>query len=314
MFNLLQNIKADKEISLKSWRYRVLHWFWGVDGVEEKAPQVFYTHFCPLFHATNLIVILFPLIMLWKIFCSIISIIVLGVKWINNKLDNIKFPVLKSAVPELSSEDRQKLEESCMIKWFKSKKRYLEETLLTDQNAFLRCYSSNHVFGDELLIQVWENVRQKFLKSLVKYQEQEKLLRARIAFWVGFSQAFFKITLNILYVLLAVGVLYFGIPLAIKLGGLVGWLFMMCLNVNWLEVLSRLGLFSGGIGVGLGIVYVLIKNQWVFNKISGPIILGIEIFGVILSFVFRGIEKFLKFISVFYEENCPKITIVEEEI
>src|SRR5581483_7783366 len=68
--SILSSLKEERRLSMKHWRYRLLHWAFGVEGKrpeETGLPHFLYTHYCPLFHLTNLIAIISPVILFFKI-------------------------------------------------------------------------------------------------------------------------------------------------------------------------------------------------------------------------------------------------------
>src|SRR5690348_8046854 len=70
--------KEERRLSLKHWRYRLLHWCFNVEPNPGSnitiLPKFLYTHYCPLFHLTNLIAILLPFIILIKILVQLFVI------------------------------------------------------------------------------------------------------------------------------------------------------------------------------------------------------------------------------------------------
>ncbi len=65
MESILAKIKGEKKLSFNSFRYRILHWsfflHWPFSKTpkspeESPLPNFLYTHYCPLFHLTNLLV------------------------------------------------------------------------------------------------------------------------------------------------------------------------------------------------------------------------------------------------------------------
>jgi hypothetical protein len=77
-------IHAERKMSLTHWRYRLLHWVFNVDSDQvwkddsgkfhSKLPNYLYSHYCPLFHLTNLIALFSPIILVVKIVWAIIII------------------------------------------------------------------------------------------------------------------------------------------------------------------------------------------------------------------------------------------------
>ena len=83
---ILDSIKGERKLSFNHWRYRLLHWCFNVkdpsphDLYATGLPKFLYTHYCPLFHLTNLIAIFSPLILLIKIVCVVVGACIAGLK------------------------------------------------------------------------------------------------------------------------------------------------------------------------------------------------------------------------------------------
>lgn len=65
-------LQRRKKLSLNHWRYRLLHWCFNVKAdnntpFSNNLPRCLYTHYCPLFHLTNLIAIFCPIILIVKV-------------------------------------------------------------------------------------------------------------------------------------------------------------------------------------------------------------------------------------------------------
>lgn len=76
---ILEAIKGEKKMSFHHWRYRLLHWAFGekADTPEQSGlPRFLYTHYCPLFHLTNLIAIFAPAILFVKLVCVVFMMLV----------------------------------------------------------------------------------------------------------------------------------------------------------------------------------------------------------------------------------------------
>lgn len=58
--SFFDDLKADRKMSFEHWRYRLLHWTFGInpkDPGDSFLPKFLYTHYCPLFHLTNLLAV-----------------------------------------------------------------------------------------------------------------------------------------------------------------------------------------------------------------------------------------------------------------
>lgn len=59
----------DMKLPYDHWRFRVLHWFHKIQPEspeDSRLPEYLYKNYCPLFHITNGIVLIAPVIMLWR--------------------------------------------------------------------------------------------------------------------------------------------------------------------------------------------------------------------------------------------------------
>lgn len=68
-------VHGPKNLSLNHWRYRVLHYVHNKTQGQRSydLPAFLYTNYCPLFHYTNFLVLLIPLVYVIRMFGSLIS-------------------------------------------------------------------------------------------------------------------------------------------------------------------------------------------------------------------------------------------------
>ena len=71
------------QISSDHWRYRLLHWY---SPNKDENPDCLYTHYCPLFHLTNLLALVFPFCWLMVKLFRLIEIIIFGIGWLFDKI------------------------------------------------------------------------------------------------------------------------------------------------------------------------------------------------------------------------------------
>src|SRR5205814_97384 len=69
--SLIDYVKADRRMSVDHWRFRLLYWCFnvapGTPPDRSGLPMFMFRHYCPLFHLTNLIAVLSPLIFALRI-------------------------------------------------------------------------------------------------------------------------------------------------------------------------------------------------------------------------------------------------------
>lgn len=107
--SILESLKEEKKLSLNHWRYRLLHWCFNVKvdkntPFSHDLPKCLYTHYCPLFHLTNLIAIFSPIILTVKIIVAMVRAFVYA-------LSQIKFSwPTKEATPEPTLKEMRRSE------------------------------------------------------------------------------------------------------------------------------------------------------------------------------------------------------------
>lgn len=299
---MLEYIKEDRSLSFSNWRYKILHWFLGVNpkNVQEaterdEVPRMFYTHYCPLFHLSNLIAIFLPLVVLIKIVFGIIGKLhsfYQDYKLLkNNKIPDP--PTLVESERKLFLQLMKKHPDSTFeYIWF----RLVDEITIgspTLSQTEAQAFYEKHI---ELIRQTLQIKREKAAKR-----------RNNIVFWVNFSRVFIKGLLNIFYLGLALGMLW-------------------CLWSNKDNIISVLfAVWNFDVLASfLWVTLMILKLSLVFTVIYFIVRFSSEKLGPIFKPVFdiyRGIVNYIgskvcdvgDFISVFYEENCPAINIISEE-
>lgn len=113
--SILAAIKSERKMSLKHWRYRLLHWTFFETATtvsESKLPTFLYTHYCPLFHLTNIIVLMMPLILTFRLLASIITGVCGAIGYVIQQIvigfQSIKFE--KPEPPPITTEEGRAIE------------------------------------------------------------------------------------------------------------------------------------------------------------------------------------------------------------
>lgn len=350
--NILASIKAPKSMSFKHWRYRLLHWCFGEKATtpeDSNLPHFLYTHYCPLFHLTNLIAILFPVILLVKIIgaiiwgvgkcCVYITEAIGALPW--HKIENWwkrKFPPKAPRPrPEPSAE------EIAAVALKEEKKHLLTYMLkevtddvskldaLLEEGAFENFWNEYRYRFDKISEDVakeFYNTRMtKIVKTKKKVLARKEKMRQRMIFWTQFSEVFFRWTFNIFYICLAVFVGWLTIkyvpPIFFSIVDFFKWIFTFDI-MPFLKTVGAIAVRVIVVGGAMAIlIYGFIKFRLV-QKCGGAI--GSSLLAVSPPFVllagwaalpFKWIASAfcatIEFVEMFYKENCPPITIVSGE-
>lgn len=340
--NILASIKAEKKMSFRHWRYRLLHWTFGEDATtpeESDLPRFLYTHYCPLFHLTNLIAVLFPLIFFVKLVvgffrgiakcCVLIGDAVGALPW--DKLAAVKarlFPKRAPAPPRQPTDEERR---AAGIK--RDKKNLLEALLRTsfgetefeafwDRNryeySFLTKEEAEHFYVTRMA---------KIIAARKRVEERKEKMKQRLIFWTNFSHIFLKWFFNICYIVLAVvvaWVLWKIVPPCISaIFAFIAFLatFEVLPFLIWLGTwLVRVGAVGGALAI---VVYCFWRFSLIrkcgyalgssLSAVSPPFVLLGTWFCLPFKWTVAACVNTVEFIKMFYEENCPPITIVSGE-
>lgn len=329
--NILASIKSGKRMSLSHWRYKLLHWCFGEKAKspsESGLPQFLYSHYCPLFHLTNLIAILLPLIVLTKIFVGIIRGIVCVTSMVSwDTIPYVNWLPQKNSKPELTDEEKEVIEFNTQRENILSfMTRYSYGLSEFEQFWDLHYY---HFFGlekDEAKQFYLTNIKM-VVEARERKKESKKLLQERMIFWANFSHIFVRWFFNIAYVGLAV---------------FVGWLFIMVIPVlffgliDFVHFLLTFEVLPFLIFVGTWLVRIVVVGGAFATLIYGfyrfpilqrcgkvvvssvalaspPLTLLGQCLTVPFKWIANSFANVCEFVEMFYKENCPIITIVSRE-
>jgi hypothetical protein len=308
-------------LSLDHWRYQLLHWFYGVEnnGVEPSygVPRCFYTHYCPLFHATNLMVLGIVFIAIWKLMAVVVRGLVAGVGLLLEFYDEWRTNRIVRKWSALSTEERRLKEVEKDRKWLR---RFLSqegrEFFFDNFELFYRRIQS------DMIVMTEEEVQIEFLalvKELRPSKEEAAAKMARrnelAAFWIQISSQLFKALATAFYVALGVGSIYavwaWVVPAAVFLAGLVWDLGKLTMEVELASVASvMVKIFFGFVGLAFlfhfinkGVMKTVLSAIWKpFAIVGSGIVSGVEYGGDRCS-------AFGEFVSELYENNCPPIVL-----
>ena len=353
MNSILAAIKEDHKLSFNHWRYRLLHWYFNVSPTcVEDSPinRVFYTHYCPLFHITNLIAIFSPIIMLVKFFWVFGEFAAVNSVKVYCSVRTAARSLLEQSGFKEYLEQRNQLLVDKQVATYKKKMhlkaiKAFKNILMTagkkdfedcwEFAIYLRDAKGEDVFNylkKKQAENIWEaNKNQIALiqqRQLIIAERQETLRKRRqeqLAFWVGFSRIFIKGSLNVIYGSLFLGVCY-GTYLAIAptwfalcwIGAGISAVFSWIMSISIYDTVAFITNFGFRGIVLAGVLYLSYRGLKAipFKPLLKKSCLPFEVVGQIgCSFWKWSNDTFdnsIEFVKMFYEENCPAIVIVKE--
>ena len=316
--NIFESIKEEKKLSLNHWRYRLLHWCFGIKAIKPEDSPLYkglYTHYCPLFHLTNLIAIfIIPIF-----FVRLATYVIVA-------LANFIFDMMDKCRPSLE-EQMDASEIACeKAKRKKLLANFYGLAAIADRDKGFDHFWELHskLFYGHF---TYQELEEKYLVFIKEYDEKmartkarKKRFRDQLIFWTNFSRVFIKSILNIGYFLLAGFVIYLlvcGIPLLIDL-----FMFLASWDVWSFAAFMGRGLFFVVIVPGV-LVYFLSRRKWGEKCLDTcyegvkvtlpPMRMMAAVIAAPVVWMWQFGDKVREFISVFYEENCPPIKIISEE-
>lgn len=305
---LIEQIKGPKKLTFDHWRYKTLHWCFGINPKtkwESKLPDAFYSHYCPLFHLTNLIVIFSPFIMFIKLILGLVRL----VKYAFDQTAKVIVCVF------LTRKHKPLTRKQLLEREMKNKIVFYIESGLSKEFIFSEFYSvySEEDFSKEEF-EVYYNAVVKSLekqKLMDEIKEKEKkALKERMYFWVNFSSVFFKCGLNVFYIFAALISAYGLYKFAVLLS-----CYSLGYYLSLLWGFTKIFLFVGFLAVILmGLVHLFEKVKFshrIYNII--PVNLAGKWICIFGNFIADTIESIADFFGAFYENNCPPIILEESE-
>jgi hypothetical protein len=368
--DMFKFIKSNKQMSMDHWRYRLLHWTWGLnkDGCKEwvdsdgekctsggrELPRFFYTHYCPLFHMTNILAIFSPIILFLKLWCLLLQFIFFTLSYFVNLLRNTYkyirniFGYIGLWANKFKRKEAKKSKKIGKVKVknkpkFSNPKKILADAIINFQKSFsdLNCNFdtiwriegwSKSTFGKSKseLEEIYNRVRAIIDERRRKDELRREKIKKRVLFWVNISQSVIKGFFNLLYVSLFVGVgfLTFVYGGSFVLGSIACTYYIIAtlVSVHWWNGLLLIGYWGGLVASGVVILALIITFLYfsanAFCKVVvktnfTPILLPYSIVRDILvavgGYIANICISIIDFISMFYAENCPGITIIDSE-
>lgn len=315
--DLIAAVKSDRKLSLKNWRYRILHWAFGINPSspeESPLPDALYKHYCPLFHLTNLIVLCLPLVIVLKAIRFVFTALA-------SALNTAQRFMPSRQVVEPTIEQRRASQLASVSYWmFRSRKNRLDDRCLEVFETFLFEYGSR--FPDleaEEVRAAWASVAAKFQTAKERSAADKKKRNEQLAFYVNSSRMIVKGLLYVGYVAAFLAacyaILFWVIP---AMFALISWLS----SVDFLNVLINVLYLSRNILLGVLLFFGLFKLfSWsgtaCIRRFGDYVLPPLEVAKAVMSEVVIAVGKSIvgamEFISVLYADNCPSIEIVSSE-
>lgn len=322
--SLIDSLKQERKMSMNHWRYRLLHWTFNVTGDlnptepwrDSGLPRYLYTHFCPLFHLTNLIAIMSPIILFVRIIVAVfIRVAKVAVPVLDWLMDLIPNRSGGNSSPGWTRDD-------CIAAEKEKVRILLMRNPHLYQNFSYFYIDFRHEFNSISMEEIeveFEKCAKLIGEAYERAKARKEALRKKLLFWTNFSSTVIKWILNVAYVALGLGVAYFLWLSTTPMFSFFSWL----LSFDAVPFLLFLGKV---VGIGLiGVVggYWLLRNKKVkgFCVSTGHAVAAaapsLGLVGTVIAAPFRWIawiwRSSKEFIAVFYEENCPPIILVTPE-
>ena len=353
--SLLDAIKGPKTLSFNHWRYRLLHWCFFVKATcpaESPLPSFMYTHYCPLFHVTNLIALLSPAIALVRWTTWLIGLVLLGaffltlpIFWVCGKTWEMLTEFLPKQTKTKKQFEEEELRRRSDIKFLKELINKGRGDQYTPEQFYSRYMYEFQFFSKEELMTMFEIMAEEHRLKAELAAERAKLRAKREEEWRAFfssmaiySQIIVKCLLYVLYAGMLIGaaaLIYYGtMPLLSFLYlccqlvyALFGYVYIWFVETFTYEtVMFILTIVGGVIAIATTILMIALVSAKIrlLTAIDNGLIATGRAFSPIFGFFGKIIAwPFVQFynvcygvatfIAMFYEENCPPITIVCDE-
>lgn len=323
---LIDSIKSDKKLSFDHWRFKTLHWCFGINPAspwQSPLPQYLYTKYCPLFHLTNLIVIFCIPIFFIKVLTFVVKKLVYGVAFLCEtflgplfekvicsflNVSSLDEHVINKQLDLLNSYVDQLNRKFSSLQKFADQISYIVERAACLDTLYLKCIEK----GEKLynIEELYKRHLANIEKSKNQQKEEKKALNDKVLFAVRAGEFLVKGFLKLAYGLL------------VCMGGVVslGLLYVLFNLIKFFSIYSyynaasMLYLISSALGVMAVAALILYLVFKVFSKqimsFVDMIFMWLREFGF---FINRKLDIIVEFISVFYKDNCPSIEVVVPE-
>lgn len=310
MFEL---IKAERKLSYSNWRYRLLHWTFDIKVKNNVLrgpllPQYLYTHYCPLFHLTNILFVLSPLILLFKLLFKFLYYIgICGTKILESfrkfQIRSIHIGVSNVDVDVEMGKQKEKR------RIISELKRYNFLWSGDKQKAYIMEFFGCKFLSEDEVYDFYLDACKKIIAANELAEQKRKLCQERILLFINLSRVVIKTVLTIVSVVsicvVGYALIFYGIPLFVGLCSFMLSLLQFTAS-NLLEIIIGTVVATTLLIVVFGLLSIVQNDKYEINNTIMK--------GVCAPFQFIG-KMFnigADFISQVYEDNCPPITIVSE--
>lgn len=335
---MLSLLKQERRLSYSHWRYRLLHWCFAQEppavcsDPDTKLPKFLYTHYCPLFHLTNVLVLVAPFILAVRL---AIAGVMLGVGLLDNLASIVRYikPKIYAAIEPLLPKAKEKppvVKKALKPEVLRTKLLRLltKHELWRNWDNFVgNCTLYDGMkedFGEE--VQRIHSVCQQLIKEAEeRFAARRKAQAERFAFAINASRMCLKGVFSAILVMVIIFILYataFWIVPALWIG--IIWI----TRLPW-GIISEVAAYTIGMLVSVFLVaYLIVRlrlpERLIESRALNATVDGINTIGegfpivgraIAAPFVWLGkiVSAFADFVSMFYEDNCPPIIIVSEE-
>lgn len=339
----VKSIKSERVATPSSWRYKLLHWafgigpdrvWWDTEGkVHSPLPHFLYTHYCPLFHLTNAVFVLtflLPVIPAMKVFYAVAAFFAgaaaMGLRAVKRALP--RRPVLDIPIAtgeSLPPTDAQK--KAAKARLLKSMAKTAELYELEDWGAFRRGGYVNETslrpspswvpyLTPEEIKAIWLEHAPLILERKRAELAALRAMQARITRWVQLSERVAGVTLKGAGILLAIAavptlawVLYHAVT------GLWAFCVWVVTSVTFWDVLLVVsnGLFWASAALlTLLVLHAVCKYGRIYKLMAAPVRLAGRGAAKVGGGLLKAADASADFVSMFYLENCPPVRFVPD--
>jgi len=309
--SILELIHGERRMSFNHWRFRVLHWCFNEDATTPKEsglPHFLYSHYCPLFHLTNLIAILLPAILFSKLafaFGRMVGRAFKAIPWTKP---------LEGKVANEAAKVRQEKRELL---------RFLAGDDFEDFEEFWERGGHRFSYLDKEAVEAYyDSVIGRIREAKQKAIDRRERMKQQMIFWTNFSSVFFKWGFNAFYAVLAVFILWLCFWFTMPVVRVIWDLVVFLATFNPIPMFLLIGKMVVVIGVVVFLGYVTTRFR-LLNRAGAyvgtfvvefpPFVLVRQLVCLPFAWFFNGLVSTGEFVAMFYEESCPPIVIITEE-
>lgn len=293
--NILATIKADRELTFDYWRYRLLHFSFGINPKtpeESFLPKFLYTHYCPLFHITNLLVLIFPFLLVGKILdYAIIFLtyylfvgIINTIYYIKTRIPWYKGKPLNQ-ISTMTDEERKQFELSYIPKAIRLRRLHTYEYMVEYFENIANKWFTREEFETE-----WRKQKELYEQELAIKTKIKKDLKDELVFLINLSRilikSLFVLFMSTIVLFCVVGLTFFIYTIITQLT-LAGFL-------DFINFLMCFVLFISMVSIPIITLLMFLKSKFM------------EYVANLLNDVFVNV---CRFIYMFFDNNCPAIIL-----